>query len=144
MSAWETLPVRGAILQLVADQIILAGNAEGPEIYGLTRDLTTRNLRSAGVKFDFELQPDLVVLNQLSKGHDKKDLARFFALEKKGIRRASTAMVFAWRKLFGPDAPLDETDIIMSRLLRLQLGEIEAAESRRETWARTHGGFRKP
>jgi hypothetical protein len=138
MAAWATLPVTAPVAQMLADLIILEGNREGPELYALTRELTSGDLRKAGVKYDFEQESDDVVLSKLDVALKDPKLAAFFQLERRGTARAATAMAFWWERQFVP--PAADPEQVMSRLVAMQLDELEAAERRREIWLSQHQG----
>jgi hypothetical protein len=140
MADWSTLPVEGPVLRELSDRIVLSGNIEGPEIYALTRKLTDSSLRKAGVKKNFELESDSVVLANLKKDADPEKLARFFQLEKMGTVRASTAMNLWWKTHWNAK---QDVRPVLDRLLRQQLDELDAAEVRRQIWLQ-HEGALKP
>jgi hypothetical protein len=131
---WQDAFEKPDMLRELADRIILAGNVEGPEIYQLTRTLTTGDLRKAGVKYDFDLESDATVLAKLAAGHDA-DLAQFLTLQSRGTVRAGTAMALWWGKVFA--APPD-ADAALARLLRRNLDEMTSADARRTIFVRKH------
>lgn len=131
---WQDALTMPDLMRELADRIILAGNIEGPEIYTLTRELTTGNLRKAGVKVEFDLADDEVVLAHLAKGRDEA-LGKFLEIQSRGTVRAATAMAMWWGRIFA--AP-PEADSAMERLLRRQLDELASADARRQIFVRKH------
>jgi len=81
------MPQSGPLVLRMMEPIVTAGNAEGPEIYRLVRSLTIARMRQAGVRVDFDGQPDAVVLSHLKPGADSQMLARLLALEQAGTGR---------------------------------------------------------
>lgn len=141
-SEWQSALAQRASLREMADRIILAGNVEGPEIYRLTRQITKRELRKAGVAIDFSTKPDAVVLSYLNADINAPELNQFFVLESRGLKRAATAMHAWWLRNLAPGANPDVTQAI-ERLLRQQLDELDAAELRRKRWIEKRGGLQE-
>ncbi len=141
VEAWNRLSRHDAALLPMIDVLIAAGNKEGPEVYALVRNLTSSKLREAGVRIDFDGQPDSVVLGHLKPGADSRMLARFFELERSGTRRAATVIALWWQNRFPGDKK--ELPAILARLLKQQLDELDAADARRASWIALHGGAGK-
>lgn len=132
---WAPLAAEPEGLRALCDALIHEGNREGPEIYALARKISTNDMRKAGVKFDFELESDAVVVAHLEDGH-AEDFARMLDIQAQGLRRAATAQALWWTARFtAPPAPRDE---VLARLLRRQLDELVSADARRAIWLRKH------
>lgn len=139
LAAWAEISPQGSFFRELAGRIIVAGNAEGPEIYALTRQLSKNDLRQAGVKVNFDNQPDGVVLSYLQPTADAGKLTRFFELERTGFMRAATALSLCWRSQFSRSGSIDIRKAA-DRLLQQQLDELEAADARRKIFVDLHGG----
>lgn len=140
-AAFSGLPQAGPVVLAMMEPIVVAGNAEGPEVYRLVRSLTRSRMRQAGVRVDFDGQVDSFVLSFLKPGADPRMVARLLALERAGTGRAATAIAFWWRTRFR--APRQDPRVAVERLVRQQLDELDQADVRRDAWMRLHRGLAK-
>lgn len=137
--AWSRFSAEGQLMLKLAQQLVVYGNKEGPEVYALARSLTRGELRKAGVSINFSEEPDAVTLSYLKPRTDQEQLAAFLGLQAMGVRRAATAMVIWWQAMLAPDADPDWR-LAADRLLLQQLDELDAAEARRAQWIEQRGG----
>ncbi len=130
---WSKLLHGDALLQALADAIIVKGNEEAPRIYELTREITVDDMRKAGYKVAFDEKGDAVTLRHLDPRAAADLVGEFLGLESRGLVRASTAMHLWWNTHLAP-ASAPDWRAAADRLLRMQLDERDQAGRRRAKW----------
>lgn len=134
-----------AITAILAD----ANCRDGVAVYSATRQFANSRLRSGGITVDFDTVPDERVWRfvRVHRGaHVRSALDDFNDIHGRAIGRTTQALRVWWRHYVAQAAaPAGRRaamiDAIIRRTLSERLRYLEAAEARRRTWIRTHGGL---
>lgn len=142
-------PAFGAAVTAV---VVNAGYEDGADVYRTIRRLAVGPVRRGSVVIDFDTIPDEAVwrfIRPRSSGEVRVALDHFNELEARGVARVTEALRWWWGQYvvtsMAPraDRPL-LVDLIVRRVVSVRLRYLEAAEARRRTWIRTHGGLPSP
>ena len=142
-------PAFGAAVTAV---VVNAGYEDGADVYRTIRRLAVGPVRRGSVVIDFDTIPDEELwrfIRPRSSREVRVALDHFNELEARGVARVTEALRWWWGQYvvtsMAPraDRPL-LVDLIVRRVVSERLRYLEAAESRRRTWIRTHGGLPSP